>query len=42
MTPYKLPFKMILVPKEKNAKIPCNIANPGYTMTHARPFYIQR
>ena len=28
---------MILVPK-KNAKIPCNITNHGYTMTHARYF----
>ena len=32
--------KMILVPQ--NAKILCNIANHGYTMTHARPVYIQR
>ena len=32
-----LPFKMILVPKE-NDKIPCNIANHGYTMTHPVPF----
>ena len=28
---------MILVPKE-NAKIPWNIANIGYTMTHTHPF----
>ena len=41
MTLSMLPFKMILVPKE-NAKISYNIANHGYMMTHARPFYIQR
>ena len=41
MTLSMLPFKMILVPKE-NAKISYNITNHGYTMTHVRPFYIQR
>ena len=35
------PFEMILVPKE-NAKISYNVANHGYTMTLARPFYIQK
>ena len=25
-----------------NTKTPCNIANHGYTITHAHPVYIQR
>ena len=27
---------------KNNAKIPYNIANHGYTMTHVRPVHIQR
>ena len=41
MTLQNVSFQMILVPKE-NAKIPCNVANHGHTMTHALPIYIQR
>ena len=41
MTLFKVALQNDLGPS-KNAKILCNIANHGYTMTHARPVYIQR
>ena len=37
MTLSKLPFEMILVPKEK-CKVISQHCYHGYTMTHARPF----